>query len=110
MSDFTPGPWLYRPHETDDWGVVRTIPTEDHRLGGVICQAHDPRIRARQSLSEHRRAGTDPWEANARLIAAAPELYEALEAIMREDDATLSEVNARLEAGRAALAKARGEA
>lgn len=23
LDGATPGPWLYRPHEHDDWGVVR---------------------------------------------------------------------------------------
>jgi hypothetical protein len=50
-------------------------------------------------------------EADARLIAAAPELYEALEAILKHDAeqevsaiSTIDEI-----AARAALAKARGE-
>jgi len=68
----TPGPWSYRQSEYDDWGTVRSA------SGGFICQAHDPDIWSGEQLARHRAAKTDPWEANARLIAAAPELLEAL--------------------------------
>lgn len=72
----TPGPWLYRSREHDDWGVVRI---ED---GGFICQAKDPRTAWNESVfAAHRIANTDPWEANARLIAAAPELLEVLTSV-----------------------------
>lgn len=51
-------------------------------------------------------------EANARLIAAAPELYEALSACLNYIENTESELGISLSSGqsaRAALAKARGE-
>ena len=49
--------------------------------------------------------------ANAHLIAAAPDLYAALDALCdREGDDDLDAVRAKWAAGRAALAKARGEA
>jgi hypothetical protein len=54
----------------------------------------------------------DETEANARLIAAAPELYEALEAVLTNNRKGVVGEAARkawLKAG-AALAKARGEA
>lgn len=55
-----------------------------------------------------------PTEANARLIAAAPELYEALEALMAFDGARgtydASKAYDAKQAAEKALAKARGQA
>lgn len=75
MSEYTPGPWAYRPDKYDDWGTVKGAD------GFVICQARDHRYCDGDVLSEHRRNKTDPWEANARLIAAAPKMYEVLKEI-----------------------------
>jgi hypothetical protein len=63
----TPGPWLYRPDQYDDWGVVKSGCF-------VLCQVRDPLALDKDILSEHRVSGTDPWTANARRIARVPEM------------------------------------
>jgi hypothetical protein len=67
MAQHTPGPWLYRPLKHDDWGWVRT---QDGTL--VAVARNSPVTDAEQTA--HRRNRTDPYEGNARLIAAAPDL------------------------------------
>ena len=66
----TPSPWKYRPLPTCDWGVVLCA-------DGFICQAKDPAV-TDADLIRHRADRTDPYEANARLIAAAPDMYAVL--------------------------------
>jgi hypothetical protein len=76
---------------------------------GLICQARYPYY-SEAELDEHRRNKTDPWEANARLIAAAPELLEALADIMnRHASSVLFHDKALAEKAWGAIAKARGE-
>jgi|GEM_PF-1223333 len=72
----TPGPWFYRPDQYTDWGEVYAGQFR-------ICQARDPLAMGHDILKLHRQAGTDPWEPNARLIAAAPDLLGALDAMYR---------------------------
>ena len=103
MSKHTPGPWIYYadlPSQDPDWHIVTT----ENRL----------RILA----NVHIEPGNQVDEANARLIAAAPELLEALvqleeafcsvgPGMTREDR---EDSRAALIAARAAIAKARGDA
>ena len=105
---FTPGPWAYSPRKFDDWGVVRG-PVVDDWGPVLICQAKDPSKLDEATLSAHRADGKDPWEANARLIAAAPDLYAAGQAIIDQCDAMLLPDDDKTAALRAALAKVRGE-
>ena len=98
---FTPGPWAYRPDEYDDWGIVRA-----GRY--VICQARDPNV-PYEALQDYREAKTDPYEANARLIASAPDLYAALDRCLNFIANIESQWGETFECGdiaRAALAKA----
>lgn len=103
MSKHTPGPWNYHFEPRDHYShKIRSKP-------GLICQLpgwvpHDE-LRLEQ-------------EANGRLIAAAPELLEALEAthglfqatllIMRDKEASAIAKD-QLDKNRAAIAKATGE-
>jgi len=93
MSEFTPGPW-----RKGDVGELmlknkyREIISDDRKIGlvyGIIDQDNN---------------------ANANLIAAAPEMYAALEMVLNQswDGPIDAEHYARKQAA-AALAKARGE-
>lgn len=91
----TPGPWRV------DGRFVLT----DHRRTLSICEC--PRGGIRHSRVD---------EANALLIAAAPELLEACHAICRafsitreSDEAELGVINAAYDKCRAAIAKAEGQ-
>lgn len=77
---WTPGKWLYRPNEFDDWGEVRVkMPESDWPR--MVARAYDPRV-DHESLDDYRRRKADPYEANARLIAAAPRVTAALEELL----------------------------
>lgn len=105
MSDkWTPGPWSYRPELHDDWGTVRAG-------NGFICKAKDPNVWHELELATHRKNKTDPWEANARLISAAPDMAEALDDLLMALDLPGGhcELEPAKERARAALAKARSE-
>jgi len=91
-STHTPGPWI-----VPDGGIRPTVYTED---GQHIATLYD--------------CG-DVMEANARLIAAAPDMYDALKALFDEDGPVrvtvagkLIDLVAVVDRARAALAKAEG--
>lgn len=65
LEKFTPGPWHPEVQEDDDGGGILTIRNDVAVEIGAICPQGDIR----------------ETEANARLIAAAKEMYEALQAM-----------------------------
>lgn len=97
----TPGPWIVSEHKAHNGCFqIKSFSKFEHRAFLVT--------------------ETPSWDgvedkANARLIAAAPDLYEAVQGLMLwlMDDAIEAEKNGRkigaYESARAALAKARGE-
>jgi hypothetical protein len=93
MSNWTKGPW----HVSRGNGV-------DTNQGKQVCRA---------PIGYERTIVGRNWKANAHLIAAAPDLYEALESLL--DDLKMTpEINLDgwgidTKQARAALAKARGE-
>jgi hypothetical protein len=94
MSEFTPGPWRVIPWEEK---AIRIVP--DAYIGPV------------GEVFGHK---GQPMKANANLLAAAPELYEALDTLtlvvgltpIAGNKAALQEA---FDVARAALKKARGE-
>lgn len=102
MSKHTPGPWTVHP-------IYNNAPVLENIGVYEIEEAHEE---GKESLME----GCDPWpaiEANARLIAAAPDLLEALEWIVQPDhpigsNAEFAQKAAKIAA--TAIAKAKGGA
>ncbi|HFF3031961.1 TPA: hypothetical protein ACGCGJ_000431 [Stenotrophomonas maltophilia] len=99
MSKHTPGPWVVTPHpetHVDVFGVgeIKDDKEFQYGLSHTFCYQNA--------------------EANARLIAAAPELLAELEMLSNIVEgcgmATMPEVECRLVFARAAIAKATGEA
>jgi hypothetical protein len=74
----TPTPWVYRPRDYDDWGWIR---------GADGALAATARSAGEYDSDEHRRNGTDPFEANAALIVEAVNSHEALKARIAELEA-----------------------
>ena len=94
-AQHTPGPW----HVFTEDGSVGTIEAEN---GVVVAQAQQTRS-LRQDLKQVER------RANARLIAAAPELLEALEYFKRHIGGDAScDLQTLLHLADAAIAKAKG--
>lgn len=96
----TPGPWVFIGHEAQGLGEYAQI----GQIGAFsdvvarVCTKH----KANHSLNKC-------GQANARLIAAAPELLDALAGLIGCIDHGSDDPGARLDAARAAIAKATGE-
>ena len=91
MSKFTPGPWAL-----DRWGAVCHANKQLVVVEGVALSGRS----------------TDETRANARLIAAAPELLDALKycaAVCAGEALNKSDLINALEKARGAIAKATGE-
>lgn len=100
MSEHTPGPWYVGP----DNRIWRRSPSDLYEYGGGV--AGDSRIAAAFD-GPASWVNKFPSEANARLIAAAPELLEALEGLLNAlPSATTHPAIAQ---ARAAIRKATGE-
>jgi hypothetical protein len=99
MSKHTPGPWSIR-HAVDgsgDCGIIAT--RQDGALHHVVVAEVFASI-------DHEDERSPEVTANSRLIAAAPELLAALEALLPGADAMGWDTSA----ARAAIAKAKGQA
>lgn len=102
---FTPGPWKVE-EDGDESVVVGTSPVSSPIVAWVNTTKG----------TETQPGCCGNPEANANLIAAAPELYEALETLLKHhsgpqpvDNEAFETVAKDVEQARAVLAKARGE-
>jgi hypothetical protein len=114
MSGFTPGPWAVRA------GANRSGRYEIEAGAQILCPGTGGARSYSDVVAATHWSGTPEWEANAHLIAAAPEMYEALKHLHKWFEITGSSINARwgrippedskiiVDAMRAALAKAEG--
>lgn len=91
----TPGPWL-----VSKYGSGFEVITLD---GACVAQAQQ--VKPARTAKDH-----DEWKANARLIAYAPALIEALARIELAASAAVCNKDWIAEHARAAIAKATGEA
>lgn len=104
MQKFTPGPWTLC--RTTDGGktVAFHVAADPHGSLHPVVEYREGKVRAPEEI-----------EANARLISAAPELYEALKELAAAydnyDGGSISEkrISRAIEAADAALTKARGD-
>jgi hypothetical protein len=99
MTDpkWTPGPWRTAAHGSRVWGTDGKGWVEVAQVGNFSDKELLP-------TNEER------WKADANLMAAAPELYEALNAIIRDLPSRRDWLDPVAEEfARAALSKARGE-
>lgn len=102
QSKHTPGPWWPILDSAKSWTVLTHRDNEvgsDRGIGdpdgAAICVSIGDHTEARTRGNEH---------ANACLIAAAPDLLEALKGVLRVADRATDE----FDAARAAIAKAEG--
>ena len=101
MSKHTPGPWRVQPY-TWQRGNVSVFAPKFGRAPYGACVAHTP--------CSDGVGGADGALANAHLIAAAPELLEALKEIVdAADGAGWEQLDPSFKKARAAIAKAIGE-
>ena len=100
-TKFTPGPWVADYHGSR--GHIKSVPT-DSKPGVTPTPTVCRYDYTAPSISNESK------KANAHLIAAAPELYEALSGLLYHDENGIGEgYDEVIEAARLALTKARGE-
>lgn len=101
MTEHTPTPWEYRPHQYDDWGYIRGRRPEIGSCVGSLAAI--ARGADGKSYDEHRAAGTDPYAANALLIVEAVNNHEALKAENERLRSELEQAKGQVESLRNAL-------
>lgn len=98
----TPGPWTCHVTVTDDDSWAPGVQKVEVESGETLIASY------KTEYVEY--PSQDECEANARLIAAAPELLEALSALMElERRGRFMPIGREWDAARAAIARATGE-
>jgi hypothetical protein len=100
MSAHTPGPWMYRLDTGTGYGRIESTRRDLPNNDPVVLAVREDWNRY---LSE-----TPEGQANARLIAAAPEMLEALRAMLGLGNITSFQPGRAEALARAAIAKAEG--
>ena len=95
MSGWTPGPWEWRSVNLNDGKTDGSVISLTNP-GGAKCVCKPPQFWV-----------TEQWQADANLIAAAPDLAVVAESALRYAEDQGNDFLARV--ARAALEKARGE-
>jgi hypothetical protein len=69
LNGLPDGTWKYRPTKYDDWGTIRNL-NETGETVGFIARARSGKFEAEDetALTEHRKAGTDPYATVGRHI------------------------------------------
>lgn len=102
MSAHTPGPWKKSERLNGPWWHI----SSGHSIDGQECGSGRQAIACVHGESKRgAKAYAEMFEANARLIAAAPELLEALQVML---DAAQHDITTECDIARAAIAKAIG--
>lgn len=105
LAQHTPGPWE-EPHFVRDDIECNCASVVEQGFAGGICTIHLDNGIVSIADGGNDAPKLEEARANARLIAASPELLEALEAFVEETDGTFP--FASLVLAKKAIAKARG--
>lgn len=106
-AQYTPGPLAVEapPWGDNDYSTEVVVPGRAGQFGTSVATCHH---NWRDAVAGERKISWAEAQANARLYAAAPELLEALEAMLEMHGSDIEETAARTKA-RAAIAKARSQ-
>ena len=114
MTKFTPGPWGIDCNQLGKMNHSALIVRDEHPCGNGMPKEYGICVISVRATMDERDVESSDYpelkEADARLIAAAPEMYEALERLARVAAVELTgKRDDVLEQAQSALSKARGE-